>query len=82
MCEGYTASVERYAAVWVRARRAVFEVSFNRAAQVGELAADLVVTSGEKFHLHEPISVSLADLLIVQLGKLGILSRRSGTADI
>lgn len=74
MGEGYAAGMERDAAVRVRARRTVFEVTLDRAAEVGELAADLMVTAGKKFHLHEPIAVRLADLLIVKLGKFGILA--------
>ena len=82
MCEGYAAGMEGDAAVRVRARRTVFEVALDRAAEVGELAADLVVASGEKFHLNEPVAVGLADLPIIKLGKLGILTGRTRAAYI
>lgn len=79
--EGDAAGVEGDAAVGVGAWGAVFEVAFYRAAEVGELAADLVVAAGKEFDLDEPVAVGPADLPVIQLGEFGVLAEGSGFAD-
>lgn len=82
MHECDAAGMQTDASVWIRARRAILEVAFDRAAEIGQLAADLMVAAGEKFDFHKPISVSPADLLIIEFCKFGILSCSSRAAYI
>ena len=46
------------------------------------LFTDFGVINFPRMFMHEPVSVCLTDLLIVKLGKLCILARRSRTADV
>ena len=70
------------ATVGVGSWSSIFKVALYRTAEVGQLTADLMMTSCKKFDFYEPISLSPVNQGIVQLGKLGILSGSAGTADI
>lgn len=82
MHECDSTGMKGYASVRIGTRRTVFEVTFYRTTEVRQLAADLMMTSGKKLHLDEPVTVRLSDLLIVELCQLGILSHSSLTAYI
>jgi hypothetical protein len=74
--------MKRDTAVRIRARRSVFQIPLDRAAEIRELAADLMVTAGKKFHLYKPISVSLSYLSVIQFSQFGILAGCSRAAYI
>ncbi len=56
MDEGNLPGVQADAAVGIAAGSAVFEVAFDGAADVGELAANLMVPAGQQFHLHQVVA--------------------------
>ena len=82
MYECDSPGMKGYASVRIGTRRAVFEVTFYRTAEVRQLAADLMMTSCKKFHFDKPVTVRLPDLLIVELCQLGILPHSSLTAHV
>ena len=80
MDKGDSSGMEGNASVRVGARRSVFKVALDRASEVRELAADLVVTTCQEFHFHQMIPVSPADLSVVQFRKFRILASSSRTS--
>ena len=77
--------VEGDAAVRVGARRSVLEVALDGAADVGQLAADLVVTAGEEFHLDQVIALRTLEIRVLELRFLGLaagpLGRRADSGE-
>lgn len=51
--------MQRDSAVRVGAASAIFEVPFDGATYGGELAADLMMASGQQFDLYQPIAFGL-----------------------
>ena len=72
--EAYASGVEADSSVRVGTRSSVFEVALDRAAQVAELAAYLVVPAGEQFNLYKMIAVGAPKVFIVEFGELGSVS--------
>ncbi len=72
------AGVERDASVGVGAGSAVLEVALDGAADVGELAADLVMTAGEEFHLDQMIAFGAFQVVVPELRLLGFAARSLG----
>ena len=67
MNEAYVPGVKANAAVRIGTGRPVFEVTFDRAAQMAQLAAYLMVTAGEQLHFQKMVLVSASDVLVIQL---------------
>jgi hypothetical protein len=57
--------MERDSSIGIGARGSIFEIALDRTAHIRQLTSDLVMTAGQKFHFNKPVSVSLADLLII-----------------
>ena len=70
--EGDAPGVERDAGVGIAARCAVFEVAAYGAAHAGQLAAYLMVASGEEFHGEQEVAVALAGEAVAQAGFLAV----------
>ena len=66
------AGVQADASVGIGPRRPVFQVSLDRAADVRELAADLVVAAGEQHDLHEAIPFGAADEPVTEPCQFGV----------
>ena len=75
MDQGDAVRLEADAAVGIRTRRAVLEVALDRAAHVGELAADLVVPAGQQFHFDEMIAVRVGKVPVAEAGEFRSLLR-------
>ena len=67
MDEADGAGVEGDAAVGIGAGGAILEVALDGTADVGELAADLVVTTGEEFHFHQVVPIGALQECIFEL---------------
>ena len=61
MLEGDFVRMEAYRGVGVRARIAVFQVTFDGAADVGELATDLMVAASKQIYFKKIVIVRLSD---------------------
>ena len=61
MLEGHTPSVQADGAVWIAAWIAVFQVAAYGAADMCQLAADLVMSAREQFHFKEIKILRLAN---------------------
>ena len=73
MFEGDEACVEGDGAVVVAARGTVLEVALDRAADVGELAANLVMTAGVEVDVEEVIAtLGNSDFAVLKARQLGI----------
>ncbi len=57
MDEPYLVCVKAYSAVRIGAWRAVFQVALDAAAEMAELAADLVVASGKQLDFDEMVAL-------------------------
>ena len=68
--ETHTAGMQANAPVGIAARRAVLQVSLNRATHLGQLATDLMVTAGFEVYFQKEITFRTADKLIVENGFL------------
>ena len=70
--------VERNAAVRVGTGRSVLEVAFDGAADVGELAADLVMAAGKQLNLDEMITLGAFQIAVFEFRFLGFAARSLG----
>ena len=68
--ETHTAGMQANAPVGVAARRTVLQVSLNRAAHLGQLAADLMVAAGFEVYFQKEITFRTSDKLIIEDGFL------------
>ena len=67
--------MEGDAAVGVGPGRTVLEIALDGAADVCELAADLVMPSGHEFHLDEMVALRAFQVHVSELRLLGFMSR-------
>ncbi len=70
MKESDAVSLQADASVGIGTGCAVFQVSLDGAAYVGELAAYLVMPSGEEFHFQKMVAVGVANVTVAQFGEL------------
>ena len=70
MDEADAAGVEADAAVGIAALHPVFQVALDGAANLGKLAANLMVTPRLETHLNERVAVAAANDTIVEFGPL------------
>ena len=61
--------VQAYAAVGIGAGSAVFQVAFDWAAHVSQLAGYLVMAACEKFYLQQVVVVGIGDVAVAQTGQ-------------
>ena len=80
MHEDGAVGVKADAAVGVGTGCPILEVAFDRAAHMRELAADLVMPSGEEFDFEQMVAVGILNQTVTEFCQLGFMG--AGLYDI
>lgn len=83
MHEAYFVGLKTYPSVRIRPWSPIFEISLYDAVYAGQLAAYLVVSSGQQLHLYKVVAVGIVQPSVIQTRYFGIrISVRAGESAV